>query len=219
MNRNVGESMKNKTGIYTLRTAVSLFLMITLILTAFCVPAFAAEDPPPETPADDASASSPVVFADDSLLGELRQVRVLFPDAVDDEVIEWDFPYTDAFFSMPASAFSMTMARASMGLTVSAYRSPLLSFQYETYLRGAGFTEIIGFGYDKAPSEDSVSGVIGMKRIGDCTVIAAAACGQGYGNEWASNFKVGEGDRHEGFSAAARLWPVRTARAEAASIP
>ena len=34
--------MKNKTGIYTLRTAVILLLMITLALTAFCVPAFAA---------------------------------------------------------------------------------------------------------------------------------------------------------------------------------
>ena len=33
MNRNVGESMKNKTGIYTLRTAVILLLMITLALT------------------------------------------------------------------------------------------------------------------------------------------------------------------------------------------
>ena len=212
MNRNVGESMKNKTGIYTLRTAVILLLMITLALTASCIPAFAAEDPPTESADGDASASAPVVFADDSLLGEVRQVRVSFPDAVDEEVIEWDFPYSDAFFSMPSSAFSMTMARASMGLTVSAFRSPLLSFQYESYLRGAGFTEITGFGYDKAPSEDSVSGVIGMKRIGDCTVIAAAACGQGYGNEWASNFKVGEGERHEGFSTAARLFEDQLAQ-------
>ena len=57
-----------------------------------------------------------------------------------------------------------------------------------------------------------MSGVIGMKRIGDCTVIAAAACGQGYGNEWASNFKVGEGDRHEGFSTAARLFEDQLAQ-------
>ena len=212
MNRNVGESMKNKTGIDTLRTAVILFLMITLALTAFCVSASAAEAPPPESGDRDASASAPVVFADDSLLGEVRQVRVSFPDTMDEKVIEWDFPYSDAFFSMPSSMFSMTMAQASMGLTVSAFRSPLLSFQYESYLRGAGFTEITGFGYDKAPSADSVSGVIGMKRIGDCTVIAAAACGQGYGNEWASNFKVGEGDRHEGFNAAARLFEDQLAQ-------
>ena len=204
--------MKNKTGIDTLRTAVILLLMITLALTAFCVSASAAEDPPPESGDRDASASAPVVFADDSLLGEVRQVRVSFPDTMDEKVIEWDFPYSDAFFSMPSSMFSMTMAQASMGLTVSAFRSPLLSFQYETYLRGAGFTEITGFGYDKAPSEDSVSCVIGMKRIGDCTVIAAAACGQGYGNEWASNFKVGEGDRHEGFNAAARLFEDQLAQ-------
>ena len=54
MNRNVGESMKNKTGMDTLRTAVILFLMITLALTSFCVPAFAAEDPPPESGDGDA---------------------------------------------------------------------------------------------------------------------------------------------------------------------
>jgi hypothetical protein len=64
--------MKNKTGIYTLRTAVILLLMITLALTSFCIPAFAAEDSPPESADGDASASAPVVFADDSLLGELE---------------------------------------------------------------------------------------------------------------------------------------------------
>ena len=106
----------------------------------------------------------------------------------------------------------MTMARASMGLTVSAFRSNALSYQYETYLRAAGFTGICSFGYDKAPSADSLSGVIGMKKIGGFTVIAAAACGQGYGNEWASNFMVGEGERHEGFEAAARLFEDRLAQ-------
>ena len=45
-----------------------------------------------------------------------------------------------------------------------------------------------------------------MKRIGDCTVIAAAASGQGYGKEWANNFTVGSGERHEGFSQAAGLF-------------
>ncbi|MBR3584731.1 MAG: hypothetical protein IKO00_01795, partial [Oscillospiraceae bacterium] len=83
--------MKNKTGIDTLRAAVILFLMITLALTAFCVPASAAEDPPSESGDRDASASAPVVFADDSLLGEVRQVRVSFPDTMDEKVIEWDF--------------------------------------------------------------------------------------------------------------------------------
>ncbi len=95
-----------------------------------------------------------------------------------------------------------------MGLTLSAFRGNpgALSLQYETYLKEAGFINICSFGYDKPPAEDSLSDVIGMKRIGDTTVIAAASCGQGYGNEWASNFKVGSGERHEGFSQAAGLF-------------
>lgn len=203
--------MKRKTGICKLQLVVIVFLMITLILPSFTVPAFAAEDPLPEARAESAAAPAPVVFSDESGLGRVEQIRLPFPD-MSDEVIEWDFPYSDGFFSMPPEEFSITMARASLGLTLSAFRSPGLSYQYETYLRGAGFTGITGFGYDRAPSEDSLSGVIGMKRVGSCTVIAAAACGQGYGNEWASNFKVGTGERHEGFEAAARLFEEQLAQ-------
>ncbi len=198
--------MNRKAGIYKqLHIMVTVFLTITLLLTSFSVSAFASEDPLPEIRAENAAASTQVIFADESLLNDVKQIHVPFPDD-SDEVIEWNFPYSDAFFSISPAEFSMTMAQGSIGLTVSAFRTPSLSFQYETYLRGAGFTEIYGFGYDKDPSEDSVSGVIGMKRIGDFTVIAAAACGFGYGNEWASNFKVGDGDRHEGFGTAAALF-------------
>ena len=171
------------------------FATAALFLTLLAVPAFAEEAP------------SPVVFSDERELDEVQQIHLPFPN-VTEEKIEWDFPYSDEFFSLPPDAFSITMARGSMGLTLSAFRSSgeEVSPQYETYLREAGFTNIFSFGYDKPPVEDSLSGVIGMKRIDDCTVIAAAACGQGYGNEWASNFKVGDGERHEGFSQAAGLF-------------
>ena len=160
-----------------------------------------------EAAAGDAVVSGPVIFAEEKQLGEVQQIHLPFPD-VTGEKAEWDFPYSDVFFSFPSEEFSITMARGSMGLTLSAFRtsSGKVSPQYETYLRGAGFTNIFSFGYDKPPLADSLSGVIGMKRIDDCTVIAAAACGQGYGNEWASNFIVGQGERHEGFSQAAGLF-------------
>ncbi len=186
---------------------VIVFVMIALLLPSLSVSAFAAEDSPLEVYAENISLSAPVTFADETQFGEMKQIRVPFP-SVSEEMLEWDFPYSDEFFSIPSEEFSIAMARGSMGLTLSAFRSTTgsVSPQYETYLREAGFTELYSFGYDKPPSEDSLSGVIGMKRIGDCTVIAAAACGQGYGNEWASNFKVGNGERHEGFSSAARLF-------------
>ena len=199
--------MKHKTGQTTHRFIAIIFMMIMLIQWFASVPAFAAEDSPAKPATSDMSVSGPVTFADEGQLGEITQILVPFPD-ISDERTDWEFPYSDDFFSIPSEEFSITMARGSMGLTVSAYRGgeAAMGLQYETYLCGAGFTDIYSFGYDKTPTADSVSGVIGMKRIGDCTVIAAAACGQGYGNEWASNFKVGSGERHEGFNSAARLF-------------
>ena len=210
--------MKKKPGTEKNRIMILVFAMIMLIHAALALPAFAEE----VSEADAADAGSreqlsealentdvpePVTFSDEKQLGEIQQIHLPFPN-VTEEKIEWDFPYSDEFFALPAEEFSITMARGSMGLTLSAFRSEAgaVSPQYETYLREAGFTNIFSFGYDKPPVEDSLSGVIGRKRIGDCTVIAAAACGQGYGNEWASNFKVGSGERHEGFSQAAGLF-------------
>ena len=119
----------------------------------------------------------------------------------------WDFPYSDSFFRTDPGLFSMQTARGSLGLALSAFKSSsgLLDPQYRTYLTKAGFTDLYAFGYDSPSTEDSLSGVIGMKKIDDFTVIAAVTCGQGYGNEWAGNLKVGDGVRHEGFSNAAAL--------------
>ena len=116
----------------------------------------------------------------------------------------WEFPYTDSFFRNPSEEFSLKFAQGSLGLALSAFRSNtgLVDYKYKEYLKGAGFTKLFAFGYDKETTEDSLSGVIGMKEIDDFTVIAAVTCGQGYGKEWAGNFKVGNGVRHEGFDAA-----------------
>ncbi len=49
------------------------------------------------------------------------------------------------------------------------------------------FDNLYMYGYDKPTTEDSLSVIIGMKKIDDFTMIAAVACGQGYGKEWAGN--------------------------------
>ena len=210
--------MKKKSGITKNRLLATVFVMIMLIHTSLTVSAFAEEAS--ETDAADAGSREqlsealentdvpePVTFSDEKQLGEIQQIHLPFPN-VTEEKIEWDFPYSDEFFSLPSEEFSITMARASMGLTLSAFRGTFQEVgpQYETYLREAGFTNIFSFGYDRPPAEDTLSGVIGMKRIGECTVIAAAPCGQGYEKEWVSNFTVGNGDTHEGFRQAAGLF-------------
>lgn len=120
---------------------------------------------------------------------------------------DWKFPYSDHFFRHPSDQFSVLLARGSLGMALSAFRSTtgVVEPQYTAYLKGAGFKSLYAFGYNKPTTQDSLSGVIGMKQIDDFTVIAAVTCGQGYQNEWAGNFIVGEGVRHQGFDAAADL--------------
>ena len=119
---------------------------------------------------------------------------------------EWHFPYADKFFRRSSDSFSISLAQGSLGLALSAFRSTpdVVAPQYETYLREAGFTDLYSFGYDQPTTENSLSGIIGSKKIDDFTLIAAVTCGQGYENEWAGNLRVGSGDRHEGFNRAAQ---------------
>ena len=41
----------------------------------------------------------------------------------------------------------------------------------------------------KPTEQDTLSDVIGMRKIDDFTVIAVVTCGQGYQNEWAGNLQ------------------------------
>lgn len=138
---------------------------------------------------------------------EALSITVPFPSFDEKRVYEWDFPYSDAYFLESPEIFSMELAKASMGLAVSAFRNNkgLMENQYATYLEGAGFQDIYAFGYDKETSKDTLSGVIAHKKIGDTTLIAAVPCGQGYWKEWAGNLEVGYGERHEGFDHAAKI--------------
>ncbi|MBQ9031299.1 MAG: hypothetical protein IJ106_07595 [Parasporobacterium sp.] len=122
--------------------------------------------------------------------------------------MKWDFPYSDDYFLGSSDVFSRDLAKASLGLTISAFREEVASDilnQYETYLGTAGFTDIYSFGYDQPTSTETLSGVIASKKINDFTLIAVSPCGQGYGKEWGSNFYLGDGERHAGFDHGARI--------------
>ena len=136
-----------------------------------------------------------------------ESITVPFPDFSETEALEWEFPYSDDYFSEPSGRFQPELAKASMGLAVSAFRNNkgVMENQYATYLEGAGFSDIYSFGYDQETSKDTLSGVIAHKKIGDHTLIAAVPCGQGYRNEWAGNLEVGDEERHVGFNKAAGI--------------
>ena len=159
------------------------------------------EEDPEAAIVNDGTAS--LSFADESPLEYCQYIDLTYLEtgAV---LNRWSFPYSDRFFEIPSSQFSVKMAQGSLGFAVSAFRSTRFEEQYETYLHQAGFYNLYPFGYDKPTGEDTISGIIGMKEIGGRTVIAAVTCGQGYKKEWAGNMKIGKGYRHQGFSTGAR---------------
>ena len=62
-------------------------------------------------------------------------------------------------------------------------------------------------GYPDEPIEDSIGAAIGNKTIkfsdgSECTLVAVAVRGGGYGREWGGNFRIGSGMNHEGFEIA-----------------
>lgn len=158
------------------------------------------EEDPEAAIVNDGSAA--LSFADESALEYCNYIDLTYLEtgAV---LNRWSFPYSDRFFEIPSSEFSVKMAQGSLGLAVSAFRSNRFDLQYETFLSQAGFYNLHPFGYDKPTEEDSLSGVIGMKVVNGRTVIAAVTCGQGYKKEWAGNMKVGKGVRHQGFNTGA----------------
>ena len=174
-----------------------LLVFILFILTVFSsVPVYAM----PSDPVNFEELEEILSF-DESRLGSVKMISVPFEIAFRDGIFEWEFPYTDDFFRYPSDHFSKTFAQGSLGLAVSAFRKEFfLPYDpYEEYLSAAGFTDIQGFGYDQPTSQDSLSGVIAVKKIDDFTVLACSACGQGYDKEWCSNLDMGDEERHKGF--------------------
>ena len=145
-----------------------------------------------------------VRFADDSRYRDVQEIELNFYDSEDNMYI-WKFPYSDDLFRYPSDEFSRLFAQCSLGFAISAFRNDKEGFipTFNQYLVDAGFYDRTSFGYDRPPTQNSLAGVIAHKRIDDMTVIAATACGFGYGEEWSSNLKVGTGVRHEGFNKAA----------------
>ncbi len=126
----------------------------------------------------------------------------------------WEFPYSDEYFDHPAAEYCLERARAPLGRAVSAFRSPSLPPERQgenvrSYLTQAGFEALQSDGYDQQPASDSLSTMIGQKRIGDVTIVAVAVCGANYEDEWLGNFAIGDETRHRGFDAAAKLAEAR----------
>ena len=132
--------------------------------------------------------------------------------------------YSDSFFRRPNTEYDHELARASLALSMTAFKEEhVLSF-----LEDLGYKEVVSYRYDQTGDENKVALVMGHKSMAvtdasdgpgavgtplsgspeaDKTIIAIAIRGGKYGDEWGSNGRVGyDGESfgyHYGFHEAA----------------
>ena len=124
--------------------------------------------------------------------------------------------FNRGWFKQDATQYNHDLAKLSLGLATSAFRPSKVVTPDKAadenlfrFLGEAGFTDLRSDDYDKNPSMYTVSTVMGHQQIGEgedaFELIAVGVCGQGYMDEWESNFTIGGGEIPEGFSRAAQL--------------
>ena len=144
-------------------------------------------------------------------------LRISFPVSgqMDKSLI---FGYSDQLFSGSSYSFRNDIAKLALGLEMSCWSSQNTEYYYSsdeevgreqnvrTAFRLLGFDDLLFVNYDAALShaEDKAAYAIGTKKIqvggAEQNLVAVMIRGGGYGAEWASNFRVGTGARHQGFS-------------------
>lgn len=125
--------------------------------------------------------------------------------------------YSDSFFGHPNNEYDHELARASLALSMTAFKEEHVM----TFMESLGYQNMVSYRYDQTGDEDKAALVMGHKNIDvpvvgavdggvpedTGTLIAVAIRGGKYGDEWGSNGRVGyEGETfgyHYGFHQAA----------------
>ena len=152
---------------------------------------------------------------------ETQQIQVDYVSRTSGKHSRFPVPYSDRWFCNDATTYNHDLARASIGFAVSAFRpakDDVIEYntQYiESFLSQAGFSNFRSDDYDRPAGRYTIASEMASKTIegedGPFTMIAIGIAGQGYQDEWLSNFSVGDGEIHNGFMDAAddiydRFW-------------
>ena len=121
---------------------------------------------------------------------------------------EYEFYYSDSFFSGTSYEMNADLARLAMRMAFSGFgvgkesdASDLLRLFDRLSIRYDDSTVHYG-----VPGPDTIGYAYGMRTIADDEVlIVAVVRGGNYKEEWAGNFTLGLSDDHEGFRSAADL--------------
>jgi len=123
--------------------------------------------------------------------------------------IVWPFPYEDGFFQEPGTQYRQGLARASLGMALSAFRkagAPVADSHLDiaALFLELGFHEPLFSQYNRQPTINTIATAMAQKQLGEYTLLAVAVSGGGYQDEWQSNFSIGDSLHHIGFDSAAQ---------------
>lgn len=130
--------------------------------------------------------------------------------------VEDDVYYSDSYFLHGAEVDDPSLATCSMGLAMASFSSNKLHDDLEfqagnavEFLQKCGFSDIETPRYFSDETRpEGIAFVMARKTLKQgkkhFQLIAIGVRGGNYGKEWASNMNIGLGDRHEGFSLAAK---------------
>ena len=144
---------------------------------------------------------------------ETRTIRSSFYVLTTQQNRSIDVKFNRNWFMQDAREYSHDLAKLSLGLATSAFRpknsQSKADSNLSSFLIQAGFGGLRSDDYDKDPNMYTISTVMGHQKIGSgddaFELIAVGLCGQGYLDEWESNFSIGDGDEHDGFSRSSQL--------------
>ena len=159
------------------------------------------------------------VRADDEDEGDDETINIIDNFYVPTTRINQSFiiPFNRSWFKGDARIYYHNLAKASIGLATAAFRPKGIpedegrktDYNLTYFLSQAGFKDFRSDDYDKDPNRYTVSTVISHQHIGNgddaFELISVGICGQGYLDEWESNFSIGTGDNPDGFVRSAQL--------------
>lgn len=141
-------------------------------------------------------------------LAEPFQMQVQFLSTVGQKTLTQEVMLDDTWFGSPSSTYNHRLNQLSICMAVASFRdtaAPLTESDHylKEFFRQAGFEGYQAYGYSKEPGADTISNAVAMKRLtdeeGGYVLLAVPVCGQGYGDEWMSNFTIDAGKNHSGF--------------------
>ena len=153
------------------------------------------------------------VHADTEEPDQIQYLTANYPSVTTGKLSSVKVPYSDSWFLKPSSEYNHLLAQASMGLTVSSFRyystdgSPQ-DVNVKDFMNQAGFRDIRSYDYDRPSGRYTIASSIGHKEIlssdgKSYELISVGIAGQGYRDEWLSNFSIGDDTIHTGFADAA----------------